>query len=189
MGPPVVVNASIPQLATAEALKSAFPSTLALQLFHHFCNSACRVLVTMGNNGPQKNPILSLCTPQRLLDMSSAAAAALRMSMLSTSVAHLENELTLRERRKDRQGPFAQIKQQLHEVGQSFKTAALANIVLVEQDEGDQCESSCSNVDCMCLKSVADTLPAQNGSRHHLGDFSHHLDPRCYFSRRLGGKL
>jgi hypothetical protein len=94
----------------------------------------------MGNNGPHKNPILTLCTPQRLLDTSSAAAAALRMSMLSTSVAHLENELTAREKRKGNDGLFNPIKERLQEVGRRLKTAALANIVLVEEDETDQCE-------------------------------------------------
>jgi hypothetical protein len=128
----------------------------------------------MGNNGPHKNPILTLCTPQRLLDTSSAAAAALRMSMLSTSIAHLENELTAREKRRrgcgcrcqtqgrdgdpnremgggrlededphlDRgRAAYLHVRDRLREVGKRFKTAALANIVLVEEDESDQCES------------------------------------------------
>ncbi|KAH8080224.1 fungal-specific transcription factor domain-containing protein [Filobasidium floriforme] len=127
----------------------------------------------MGNNGPHKNPILTLCTPQRLLDTSSAAAAALRMSMLSTSIAHLENELTAREKRRrgcgcrcqnqgrdgdsngdlnmernrlqdedphlDRgRAAYLHVRDRLREVGKRFKTAALANIVLVEEDESDQ---------------------------------------------------
>jgi hypothetical protein len=160
----------------AQALQSAFPSPLALQLFHHFANHASRILVTMGNNGPHKNPILTLCTPQRLLDTSSAAAAALRMSMLSTSIAHLENELTAREKRRRGYGcrcqsqgrdgdsngdlnmersrlenedlhvdrgraAYLHVRDRLREVGKRFKTAALANIVLVEEDESDQCES------------------------------------------------
>jgi hypothetical protein len=137
---PVSVNTPIPQVPTTQALRSAFPSPLALQLFHHFANHASRILVTMGNNGPHKNPILTLCTPQRLLDTSSAAAAALRMSMLSTSVAHLENELTAREKRKGNDGLFNPIKERLQEVGRRLKTAALANIVLVEEDETDQCK-------------------------------------------------
>ena len=128
----------------------------------------------MGNNGPHKNPILTLCTPQRLLDTSSAAAAALRMSMLSTSIAHLENELTAREKRRrgcacrcvnqgrdgdsngdieggrlgdgdlhlDRgRAAYLHVRDRLREVGKRFKTAALANIVLVEEDESDQCKS------------------------------------------------
>lgn len=130
----------------------------------------------MGNNGPHKNPILTLCTPQRLLDTSSAAAAALRMSMLSTSIAHLENELTAREKRRRGYGcrcqsqgrdgdsngdlnmersrlenedphldrgraAYLHVRDRLREVGKRFKTAALANIVLVEEDESDQCES------------------------------------------------
>jgi hypothetical protein len=129
----------------------------------------------MGNNGPHKNPILTLCTPQRLLDTSSAAAAALRMSMLSTSIAHLENELTAREKRRrgcgcrcqnqgrdgdsngdlnmdrnrlededphlDRgRAAYLHVRDRLREVGKRFKTAALANIVLVEEDESDQCK-------------------------------------------------
>jgi len=141
---PVSVNTPIPQIPTAQALQSAFPSPLALQLFHHFANHASRILVTMGNNGPHKNPILTLCTPQRLLDTSSAAAAALRMSMLSTSIAHLENELTAREKRKGHGlegASYLHVRDRLHEVGRRFKTAALANIVLVEEDETDQCKS------------------------------------------------
>jgi len=60
--------------------------------------------------------------------------------MLSTSVAHLENELTAREKRKGNDGLFNPIKERLQEVGRRLKTAALANIVLVEEDETDQCK-------------------------------------------------
>lgn len=98
------------------------------------------------------------------------------MSMLSTSIAHLENELTAREKRRrgcacrcanqGREGDpngdldmersrlededshldrgraaYLHVRDRLREVGKRFKTAALANIVLVEEDESDQCES------------------------------------------------
>jgi hypothetical protein len=60
--------------------------------------------------------------------------------MLSTSVAHLENELMAREKRREDDSMFRSIKEKLHEVGRRLKTAALANIVLVEEDETDQCK-------------------------------------------------
>ena len=36
---------------------------------------------------------------------------------------------------------YLHVRDRLREVGKRFKTAALANIVLVEEDESDQCES------------------------------------------------
>lgn len=78
---------SIPQ--SIDHLASAFPSALGRQLFHHYITETSKILITMGNSGP--NPFLSLSEPLVLLDNNSPSSAALRMAILSTSVTHLKH--------------------------------------------------------------------------------------------------
>ena len=131
---PLIAHTPPAQLANANALKDAFPSPIGLQLFHYFYQVASQHLVTMGESGV--NPILTLCTPARLLDTSCAAAAALRMSILSVSLAHISNDLRMSKVcNEEQKGPLMQGIQAL---GAKLKTATLANIVLVEEDENDQ---------------------------------------------------
>jgi hypothetical protein len=59
--------------------------------------------------------------------------------MLSVSIAHIENEVVLKNQRRHRGGVWVELQQRVHEVGKRLKTAAQANIVLVEEDETDQC--------------------------------------------------
>lgn len=87
----------------------------------------------MGNIGP--NPLLTLCTPNKLLDTSSAASAAIRMSMLSTSIAHFTHE-TVELVGVVNLGPgWPDQKGRLDAMGRKFKKAALSNILLAETTE------------------------------------------------------
>ena len=84
----------------------------------------------MGNIGP--NPLLALCTPLRLLDTTSATSAAMRMSMLSISVAHFAHE-TEQVLGVDVLGGTwigGGQKKQLKRMSEKFKKAALSNLTL-----------------------------------------------------------
>jgi hypothetical protein len=123
-----------PNIVTFTALTEAFSSPISLQLFQYFYQVASQNLVTMGKSGV--NPILTLCTPSRLLDVSCAAAAALRMSILSVSLAHFSNQLRISYLFSDEEK--ASYQASIRGLGDKLKTAILANIVLVEEDAKDQ---------------------------------------------------
>jgi hypothetical protein len=114
-----------------DVLSNAFPTPTARQLFHHYCNSTSRILITMGNIGP--NPLLSLCTPVKLLDTFSAASAALRMALLSASVTHFlwvaEAALDHPDEHWERQ------KASMKALSYKFKQDALTYIMLATGDE------------------------------------------------------
>jgi hypothetical protein len=85
----------------------------------------------MGNIGP--NPLLSLCTPVKLLDTFSAASAALRMSLLSASVTHF---LWITEAAQDQDDErWDHQKASMKALSYKFKQAALTNIMLATGDE------------------------------------------------------
>jgi hypothetical protein len=126
---------------SSHALTSAFPSPFSLQLFHHFLNYTSRILITMGNIGP--NPLLTICASARLLDTACAGSAALRMSILSASTAHLISEAGERSSSSGNSSWIAgwtSLKKSLQGLGEMFRKAAVANIVLAENDGTDQCE-------------------------------------------------
>ncbi|RSH82889.1 hypothetical protein EHS25_005879 [Saitozyma podzolica] len=115
-------------LGNIDLLSNAFPSPTARTLFHHYCNVTSRFLITMGNIGP--NPLLALCTPLNLLDTSSAACAAIRMSMLSISVTHFVHE-TEEAAGVPGMGPaWSSQKSTLKAMSDKFKKAAVASILL-----------------------------------------------------------
>ncbi|ODN79823.1 hypothetical protein, variant [Cryptococcus amylolentus CBS 6039] len=148
-----------------DVLSNAFPSPTSRMLFHHYCNIASRILVTMGNIGP--NPLLAFCTPDRLLDTNSAASAAVRMSMLSTGVAHFTHETS------DAVGPaelgvgWEGQRKKLKELGNKFKRAALANITLAAKVEtGDeQLDSILAACTLVCIR---DVISADSSWRDNL---------------------
>jgi hypothetical protein len=101
----------------------------------------------MGNIGP--NPLLTLCTPKILLDTTSAASASIRMSMLSTSIAHFTHE-TVDMIGLANLGPaWTGQKVKLDEMGRKFKKAALSNILLAENSETNPEHGEW----CLCLRS------------------------------------
>ena len=109
-------------------LSLAFPSPAARLLFHHYCNVTSRLLITMGNVGP--NPLLALCTPLKLLDTASAWAGAIRMSILSISATHFAHE-TEGSVGKELLGEEWDAKRvRLKELSRKFKKAALCNVYL-----------------------------------------------------------
>lgn len=142
-------------------MKSAFPSPLSSQLFHHFCASTSRILVTMGNRR-EPNPILSTCTPTRILDLGSAAAAALRMSVMSISVAHLANDAkTDAGRMQGAEGPRWQaIIAAVEAQSRRLRSAALASVVLAEEDLVDLFDTILAT--CV-LVMIRDVVTAQPG--------------------------
>lgn len=89
----------------------------------------------MGNIGP--NPLLALCTPNKLLNTASAASAAIRMSLLSISVAHLTHESVDLIGSSNLGPEWVEQKAKLDEMGKKFKKAALTNIFLAETSETD----------------------------------------------------
>jgi hypothetical protein len=128
---------------STDVLTNAFPSSTARTLFHHYCNVTSRILITMGNIGP--NPLLALCTPLRLLDTKSAASAAMRMSMLSTSVAHFAHETEEHMGLPNLGAAWAHQKAQLRTMSEKFKKAALSNITLsASSDNGTHQSESLS---------------------------------------------
>ena len=144
---------------STDVLSNAFPSATARTLFHHYCNVTSRILITMGNIGP--NPLLAICTPLRLLDTNAAASAAMRMAMLSTSVAHFAHET-------EQHIPAAQLppawrdqKAQLKAMSNKFKKAALANILLTASTDGGTAQTDNQLAACtlLCIRDVvtADT--------------------------------
>ncbi|WWD22184.1 hypothetical protein CI109_106675 [Kwoniella shandongensis] len=144
---------------TIDVLSNAFPSPTARTLFHHYCNTASRILITMGNIGP--NPLSALCTPLKLLDTNSAASAAIRMSMLSTGVAHFTHE-TADTVSKDELGQgWAEQRKRLKEMGNKFKRAALANITLAARGENgpDQIDSILAACALLCIRDVISADP------------------------------
>ncbi|OCF32134.1 hypothetical protein I316_06290 [Kwoniella heveanensis BCC8398] len=139
---------------TIDVLSNAFPSPTARTLFHHYCNTASRILVTMGNIGP--NPLLALCTPLKLLDTNSAASAAIRMSMLSVGIAHFTHET------KDTVG-LAELgpnwenqRQKLKDMGKKFKKAALSNVTLAARGEASP-DQTCT---LLCIRDVISADPS-----------------------------
>jgi hypothetical protein len=116
-------------LASLDVLSNAFPSPAARSLFHHYANYTSKILLTMGNKGP--NPFLSLCTSLNLLDTSSPAAAAIRMSILSTSVAHLSFITEDIYIQHNPIIPWQVKKDALKRLSDKFKRAALSNSLLV----------------------------------------------------------
>ncbi|WVR07883.1 hypothetical protein IAU60_004926 [Kwoniella sp. DSM 27419] len=144
---------------TIDVLSNAFPSPTARFIFHHYCNTASRILVTMGNIGP--NPLLALCTPVKLLDTNSAASAAIRMSMLSVGLAHFTHET------KEAVGPnelgtsWAVLKENLKEMSNRFKKAALSNITLAAKGEADpqQIDSILAACTLLCIRDVISADP------------------------------
>ncbi|KAK8846872.1 hypothetical protein IAR55_005962 [Kwoniella newhampshirensis] len=144
---------------TIDVLSNAFPSPTARTLFHHYCNTASRILITMGNIGP--NPLLALCTPLKLLDTNSAASAAIRMSMLSAGVAHFTHE-TADAVGKSELGPgWRDQRNKLKEMGNKFKKAALSNITLAARGENgpDQIDSILAACTLLCIRDVISADP------------------------------
>ena len=135
-----------PLPSSLESLTDAFPSPTALLLFHNFCTNTSRILVTMGDNGP--NPILGLCTQQRLLDITSPAAAAMRMSMLSASVVHYVYETEQLGEHTPAGVKWGEYKINLKEMSDKFKRAAVSNIVLAAG--GDAARDSVDNLLAAC---------------------------------------
>jgi hypothetical protein len=118
----------------------------------------------MGNIGP--NPLVTLCTPGKLLDTNSAASAAIRMSILSTSIAHFTYETADIVGAAHLPTRWAETKAKLDAVGAKFKKAALSNIFLAETSETsyDHGEHSSELADC---------------SRLYPGSVYLYLHPRC----------
>ncbi|TYJ55671.1 hypothetical protein B9479_003574 [Cryptococcus floricola] len=148
-----------------DVLSNAFPSPTSRMLFHHYCNTASRILVTMGNIGP--NPLLAFCTPGRLLDTNSAASAAVRMSMLSTGVAHFTHETSYAVGRAELGVGWEGQCKKLKELGNKFKRAALANITLAAKAEtGDeQLDSILAACTLVCIR---DVISADSSWRDNL---------------------
>ncbi len=117
-----------------DALSNAFPSPTARSLFLHYCNSTSRICITI-NAVSAPNPLLSLCTPLKLLDTNSAASAALRMSMLSTSVTHFSYEMQQAVGIEALGPAWTGQKASLRAFGNKFKRAALSNILLAASPE------------------------------------------------------
>ncbi|WVW78653.1 hypothetical protein I302_100613 [Kwoniella bestiolae CBS 10118] len=147
-----------------DVLSNAFPSPTARTLFHHYCNTASRILITMGNIGP--NPLLALCTPVKLLDTNSAASAAIRMSMLSTGIAHFIHETGSSLRNTDAaltlgNGQWERMRGKLKEISGKFKKAALSNITLAASSERspDQVDSILAACTLLCIRDVISADP------------------------------
>ncbi|WWC59260.1 uncharacterized protein I303_101810 [Kwoniella dejecticola CBS 10117] len=143
-----------------DVLSNAFPSPIARTLFHHYCNTASKILITMGNIGP--NPLLTLCTPVKLLDTNSAASAAIRMSMLSTAIAHFihETNSTLKQSGMG-VGQWERMKLKMKEMSNKFKKAALSNITLAASSEKspDQVDSILAACTLLCIRDVISADP------------------------------
>ncbi|OCF59004.1 hypothetical protein L486_03502 [Kwoniella mangroviensis CBS 10435] len=147
-----------------DVLSNAFPSPTARMLFHHYCNTASRILITMGNIGP--NPLLALCTPVKLLDTNSAASAAIRMSMLSTGIAHFIHETGSSLKNTELavmlgKGQWERMRGKLKEISGKFKKAALSNITLAASSERspDQVDSILAACTLLCIRDVISADP------------------------------
>jgi hypothetical protein len=131
-GPSHRKGAPAVKTAHTDILSTAFPSPTSRLLFHHYCNVTSRLLITMGNIGP--NPLLTLCTPLTLLDTASATSAAIRMSILSISTAHFAHDIPPSEvvAPPATQSEFSWSKacDSLETVSGRFKKASLSNITL-----------------------------------------------------------
>jgi hypothetical protein len=137
-GAPVVKNAH------TDILSTAFPSPTSRLLFHHYCNVTSRLLITMGNIGP--NPLLTLCTPLTLLDTASATSAAIRMSILSISTAHFAHDTPASEiAASTNLSDFNWVTtcNSLETVSGRFKKAALSNITLATGKSVGPAQSRC----------------------------------------------
>ncbi|WRT64943.1 uncharacterized protein IL334_001883 [Kwoniella shivajii] len=146
-----------------DVLSNAFPSPTARTLFHHYCNTASRILITMGNIGP--NPLLALCTPIKLLDTNSAASAAIRMSMLSTGISHFTHETGAALKGVELGmsiGHWERMKLKLKEISGKFKKAALSNITLAASSERspDQVDSILAACTLICIRDVISADPS-----------------------------
>lgn len=118
----------------------------------------------MGNIGP--NPLLAICTPLRLLDTNSAASAAMRMSMLSTSIAHYAHETGQLLYNNQVPAVWADQKAQLKAMSNKFKKAALSNILLSAKSDGSAAQTDTVLAACtlLCIRDVvtADTSWSDN---------------------------
>ena len=153
------------QQTSTDVLSNAFPSPTARTLFHHYCNVTSRILITMGNIGP--NPLLAICTPLRLLDTNSAASAAMRMSMLSTAIAHYAHETEQQLYSKDAPAIWADQKSQLKAMSNKFKKAALSNILLSAKSDGSAAQTDTVLAACTLL-CIRDTLTADTSWRDNM---------------------
>ncbi|AFR97193.2 hypothetical protein C343_05329 [Cryptococcus neoformans C23] len=144
---------------TVDVLSNAFPSPTARTLFHHYFNTASRILITMGNIGP--NPLLAVCTPLKLLDTNSAASAAIRMSMLSVGVAHFTHETKDAVGKNELGRNWETQRKKLKEMGSKFKKAALSNITLAAraQNGPDQIDSILAACTLLCIRDVISADP------------------------------
>ncbi|WWC67750.1 uncharacterized protein I206_101662 [Kwoniella pini CBS 10737] len=157
-----------------DVLTNAFPSPIARTLFHHYCNTASKILITMGNIGP--NPLLTLCTPVKLLDTNSAASAAIRMSMLSTAIAHFIHETNSLLKQSNSSnlglsynlglegmgvGQWERMKLKMKEMSNKFKKASLSNITLAASSEKspDQVDSILAACTLLCIRDVISADP------------------------------
>ncbi|KAI9637142.1 fungal-specific transcription factor domain-containing protein [Dioszegia hungarica] len=142
-----------------DVLSNAFSSPSARTLFHHYCNVSARFLVTMGNIGP--NPLVTLCTPSKLLDTSSAASAAIRMSLLSTSMAHFTYETVDLVGAANLGRNWASTRARLDAVGRKFKKAALSNIFMAETTETspEAIDSILAACTFICIRDVISADP------------------------------
>ncbi|GFZ52220.1 hypothetical protein JCM24511_09993 [Saitozyma sp. JCM 24511] len=147
-------------LGNIDLLSNAFPSPTARTLFHHYCNVTSRFLITMGNIGP--NPLLALCTPLNLLDTSSAACAAIRMSMLSISVTHFVHE-TEEAVGVPGMGPaWSSQKSTLKAMSDKFKKAAVASILLAAGSNPGRAQVDSVLAACLliCIRDVISADPS-----------------------------
>lgn len=125
----------------------------------------------MGNIGP--NPLLAICTPHRLLDTKSAASAAMRMSMLSTSVAHFAHDTEHYMPAADLPASWDEQKAQLKAMSHKFKKAALANILLAAgTDSGaEQTDNLLAACTLLCVRDVVTADPGWKDNMEFVLNF------------------
>lgn len=172
VGPLPSANISQP-LTSPYALTLAFPSPLSLQLFHHFTHTASRLLVAL----PQNNPLLTLCTPERLLNRSKASQAGLRMGMLGVSVVHLGSEWARRNGRAAGSDYSKRMTARIVELGKRLKQASLANVVLGQDEEVDQFDTILATLLLILIQDVISADPT----------WSHSLEYAVRLVMRKGG--
>lgn len=119
----------------------------------------------MGNIGP--NPLLAICTPLRLLDTNSAASAAMRMSMLSTSVAHFGHETEQHIDTTSLPPAWSDQKAQLKAMSARFKRAALSNILLASSSDGGTAHTDTVLAACTLL-AIRDVVLADTSWRDNM---------------------
>ncbi|KAK4689735.1 hypothetical protein P7C73_g392, partial [Tremellales sp. Uapishka_1] len=186
--------------SNTDVLANAFPSPVARTLFHHYCNVTSRILITMGNIGP--NPLLALCTPLSLLDTSSAASAAMRMSMLSTSTTHFAHETAEALGRGGVGVGWKEKRAAMKELGRKFKRAAQSNVLLASASSANgsshQTDSILAACTLLCIRDVISADPswrdnlefalsliAKNGGPQHMLRESEYSFTRRYLLENL----